>query len=205
VTPDEPSQTLLRGAVIRGHHSHIGAPLTPLHFFKHMTSQVATLLEKIDVLTEGFSYAVNSLTLLKDEVKELQEENDNLNKKIVKQSVGIEVQSFHDFLIEIFAEVTGDNDFAKRAVLLLNECRTQPTMTYHSLNILYREIDENDVMKRNAMASLSKVYRFVFGNSYRQADLRSEVKYLIKCPHCGSMAKAIIEKVNASTYLTVTI
>lgn len=205
MTPSKPSQVLLRESVIRGHHSHIGAPLPPLHFSKHMTSQVDTLLQKIETLTEGFYHTVNSLTLLKDEVKELQEENDNLNKKIVKQAAGIEVQSFHDFLIEIFAEVTGDGDFAKRAVLLLNECRTQPTMTYHSLNILYREIDENDVMKRNAMSSLSKVYRFVFGNSSRQADLRSEVKYLIKCPHCGSMAKAIIEKVNASTHLTVTI
>jgi hypothetical protein len=146
-------------------------------------SDIATLTAQLQELQKAFAESVTTITtaiaqLEKDQIKQKKEE---------------ELESFHEYLVNVVSETVGDSTFAKLAVGRLNQIRRNPSMSYHHLVTIYREIDENDVTKRQAMLTLSKIYRYKFSR-IKDAKLRSEIKYATKCPHCGTMAQRLVDR-----------
>ena len=103
------------------------------------------------------------------------------------------MEEFHNYLVDVVTEATGDSAFAKLAVGTLNRIRITPQMTYQSLVAIYRDIDEDDIIKRQTMLTLSKVYRYKFSR-IKDSKIKSEIKYSVKCPHCGEMAKKLVDR-----------
>lgn len=146
-------------------------------------SDIATLTAQLQELQKTFVESVSTIT---SAIKELEKEQ-------VKKKEEEELVSFHEYLVEVVSETVGDSAFAKLAVSRLNQIRRNPQLSYHHLVTIYREIDENDVTKRQAMLTLSKIYRYKFSR-IKDAKLRSEIKYATKCPHCGIMAARLVDR-----------
>ena len=146
-------------------------------------SDIATLTTQIQELQKAF---LESVATLNTAIAQLEKEQ-------IEQKKEEELVSFHEYLVEVVTDAVGDSVFAKLAVGRLNQIRRNPQMSYHNLVTIYREIDENDVTKRQAMLTLSKVYRYKFSR-IKDAKLRSEIKYATKCPHCGMMAQRLVDR-----------
>lgn len=85
---------------------------------------------------------------------------------------------------------------SKRVVDLLEYCR-KGYSDFGPFVAAYRWVG-NDIQKRQLLKTVSAVYRYKFTpknymNSY-QYSLRSEIKYATICPHCGSIANALVDR-----------
>lgn len=146
-------------------------------------SDIATLTAQLQELQKSFADSVTTITTAIAQ----------LEKEQIKQKKEEELESFHEYLVTVVSDAVGDTAFAKLAVGRLNQIRRNPSMSYHHLVTIYREIDENDVTKRVAMLTLSKIYRYKFSR-IKDGKLRSEIKYATKCPHCGMMAQRLVDR-----------
>lgn len=146
-------------------------------------SDLATLTANLNELQQQFMSSFREITSQIENIKK-KEKADKEEKELI---------SFHEYLVEVVTDSIGDSGFAKLAVGRLNQIRRNPQMSYHHLVTIYREIDENDVTKRQAMLTLSKIYRYKFSR-IKDSKLRSEIKYATKCPHCGTMASRLVDR-----------
>lgn len=133
---------------------------------------------------------VSVISSTKDQISALKKE-EIAQQYIAKKET--EMEEFHNYLVDVVTEATNDAAFAKLAVGTLNRIRTTPQMTYQSLVAIYRDIDEDDIIKRQTMLTLSKVYRYKFSR-IKDSKIKSEIKYSVKCPHCGEMAKKLVDR-----------
>ena len=153
-------------------------------------TNLSTLSEQILNIEKMFSEMVSVINSTKEQISSLQKE------EIAKQYIAkkeSEMEEFHNYLVDVLTEATGDSAFSKLAVGMLNRIRTTPQMTYQSLVSIYRDIDEDDIIKRQAMLTLSKVYRYKFAR-IKDTKIKSEIKYATKCPHCGVMAQKLVNR-----------
>jgi len=155
-----------------------------------MTANLNTLSEQILNIEKMFSEMVAVINSTKDQISTLQKEQ--IAQQYV-QKKETEMEEFHNYLVDVVTEATGDSAFANLAVSMLNRIRTTPQMTYQSLVSIYRDIDEDDIIKRQTMLTLSKVYRYKFSR-IKDSKIKSEIKYSVKCPHCGEMAKKLVDR-----------
>jgi hypothetical protein len=149
-------------------------------------SDLQTLTANLNELQQQFMQSFREITSQIETIKKEDEKKEQQKKEE-------EIIAFHDYLIEVVSETTGDAVFAKLAVSRLNQIRRNPSLSYHHLVTIYREIDENDVTKRQAMLTLSKVYRYKFAR-VKDHKIKSEIKYATKCPHCGAMASRLVDR-----------
>lgn len=179
------AQRWLMGWVQVGHTLHIGrnTPLRSQPTPRFPMSDIATLTAQLQELQKAFAESVTTITTAIAQ----------LEKEQIQQKKEEELESFHEYLVTVVSETVGDSTFAKLAVGRLNQIRRNPQLSYHHLVTIYREIDENDVTKRVAMLTLSKIYRYKFSR-IKDAKLRSEIKYATKCPHCGVMAQRMVDR-----------
>ena len=98
----------------------------------------------------------------------------------------------------VLAELTPHlgEQLSKKVVDLLEYCRKGYT-DFGPFVAAYRWVG-NDIQKRQLLKTVSAVYRYKFTskeytNSY-QYSLRSEIKYATICPHCGSIANALVDR-----------
>jgi hypothetical protein len=150
-------------------------------------SDLATLTANLNELQQQFMSSFREITSQIENIKKEEEKKEKADKEEK------ELISFHEYLVEVVTDSIGDSGFAKLAVGRLNQIRRNPQMSYHHLVTIYREIDENDVTKRQAMLTLSKIYRYKFSR-IKDSKLRSEIKYATKCPHCGTMASRLVDR-----------
>jgi len=85
---------------------------------------------------------------------------------------------------------------SKKVVNLLEYCRKGYT-DFGPFVAAYRWVG-NDIQKRQLLKTVSAIYRYKFTpkeytNSY-QYSLRSEIKYATICPHCGSIASTLVDR-----------
>lgn len=85
---------------------------------------------------------------------------------------------------------------SKKVVDLLEYCRKGYT-DFGPFVAAYRWVG-NDIQKRQLLKTVSAVYRYKFTpkeytNSYQYA-LKSEIKYATICPHCGSIASTLVDR-----------
>lgn len=88
---------------------------------------------------------------------------------------------------------------SKKVVDLLEYCRKGYT-DFGPFVAAYRWVG-NDIQKRQLLKTVSAIYRYKFTpkeytNSY-QYSLRSEIKYATICPHCGSIASTLVDRLKA--------
>lgn len=155
-----------------------------------MTANLSTLSEQILNIEKMFSEMVAVINSTKDQISTLQKEQ--IAQQYIQKKES-EMAEFHNYLVDVVTEATGDSAFANLAVSMLNRIRTTPQMSYQSLVCIYREIDEDDIVKRQAMLTLSKVYRYKFSR-IKDSKIKSEIKYATKCPHCGEMAQKLVNR-----------
>jgi len=172
--------------VLPGHTVPIGQtdPIPPK---PRTMSDLQTLTANLNELQKQFVESFREITSQIESIKKEDEQKEQQQKKEE------ELIAFHDYLIDVVTETTGDAVFAKLAVSRLNQIRRNPTLSYHNLVTIYREIDENDITKRQAMLTLSKVYRYKFAR-VKDHRIKSEIKYATKCPHCGAMASRLVDR-----------
>jgi hypothetical protein len=158
-----------------------------------MTTNLNTLSEQILNIEKMFSEMVAVINSTKEQISTIQKEQ--IAQQYIQKKES-EMEEFHNYLVDVVTEATGDIAFSKLAVGMLNRIRTTPQMTYQSLVCIYRDIDENDIVKRQAMLTLSKVYRYKFSH-VKDSKIKSEIKYATKCPHCGEMAQKLVNRLRA--------
>lgn len=106
-----------------------------------------------------------------------------------------ELVPFKDVVLAELSPHLG-HKLSKRVVDLLEYCRKGYT-DFGPFVAAYRWVG-NDIQKRQLLKTVSAIYRYKFTpkeytNSY-QYSLRSEIKYATICPHCGSIASALVER-----------
>lgn len=155
-----------------------------------MTTNLNTLSEQILNIEKMFSEMVAVINSTKEQISTIQKEQ--IAQQYIQKKES-EMEEFHNYLVDVVTEATGDSSFSKLAVGMLNRIRTTPQMTYQSLVSIYRDIDEDDIVKRQTMLTLSKVYRYKFSR-IKDSKIKSEIKYATKCPHCGEMAQKLVNR-----------
>jgi len=85
---------------------------------------------------------------------------------------------------------------ANKVVNLLEYCR-KGYSDFGPFVAAYRWVG-NDIEKRQLLKTVSAIYRYKFApreytNSY-QYSLKSDIKYATICPHCGKIAKTLVER-----------
>lgn len=88
---------------------------------------------------------------------------------------------------------------SKKVVDLLEYCRKGYT-DFGPFVAAYRWVG-NDIQKRQLLKTVSAIYRYKFTpkeytNSYQYA-LKSEIKYATICPHCGSIASTLVDRLKS--------
>jgi len=101
---------------------------------------------------------------------------------------------FNLFMVLTLTETFG-KETSHEIVSLLDECRQMGD--YHYFVGAYQLIDRNNVEHRQLLLTASKVYRYKFGSGSNQNSLKSEIKYATMCPHCGSLASKMVDRLKA--------
>jgi hypothetical protein len=106
-----------------------------------------------------------------------------------------ELEPFNEVVLAELTPHLGEK-LSKKVVDLLEYCRKGYT-DFGPFVAAYRWVG-NDIQKRQLLKTVSAVYRYKFTpkeytNSY-QYSLRSEIKYATICPHCGSIATALVDR-----------
>lgn len=106
-----------------------------------------------------------------------------------------QLQPFNEVVLKELTPHLG-KQLATKVVNLLEYCRKGYT-AFGPFVAAYRWVG-NDIEKRQLLKTVSAIYRYKFApreytNSY-QYSLKSEIKYATICPHCGKIAKTLVER-----------
>jgi len=109
-----------------------------------------------------------------------------------------ELEPFNQFLIKELTPHFGTIT-AEFIVEKLKRCNAIGDFRYF---IPVYKVIGDDIIKRQLLKTVSAVYRFKFHRvSYSQQSqrytLRSEIKYAAACPHCGTLANALLDRLKA--------
>ncbi|MGA1433332.1 MAG: hypothetical protein ACO32T_06095 [Candidatus Nanopelagicaceae bacterium] len=183
------AQWWLIGSVLGRHTSTNGAPLTPTRF---LTMETVTITNNGATIQMTGTYPEIANFLI------------GLSQATAQQSapvVNTEPAELVPFKDVVLAELTPHlgAQLSKKVVDLLEYCRKGYT-DFGPFVAAYRWVG-NDIQKRQLLKTVSAIYRYKFTpkeytNSY-QYSLRSEIKYATICPHCGSIASTLVDRLKS--------
>ena len=174
------------GSVLVWHHSFNGAPLTPLT--THQIMETITITNNGATITMAGTYSeiANFLTSLN---------NAAVQSAPVVNNEPTELAPFNEVVLAELIPHFGVQ-LANKVVNLLEYCR-KGYSDFGPFVAAYRWVG-NDIEKRQLLKTVSAIYRYKFApreytNSY-QYSLKSDIKYATICPHCGKIAKTLVER-----------
>lgn len=99
---------------------------------------------------------------------------------------------FNEFITEELTPVFGKN-IAKRIVSLLEVCRR--SYDFAPFRAAYKWAEKDNIEQRQLLLTVSAAYRFKFGIlEHGKSKLKSQIKYDTMCPHCGTLAIKMVER-----------
>ena len=140
-------------------------------------------------LEELQSNVTQSFQTLNDAIVQLQ------NQQKVSGAHSDELAPFHAWLQVELTPFFG----AKSAKLIVDKLNRSRAIGDFRYFIPVYKVVEGDIEKRQLMKTVSAVYRYKFGGfrSTEKYALRSEIKYATACPHCGSLAQSLVDRLIA--------
>ena len=141
----------------------------------------------------------DQLTALQESMKTLQDSITTIESQLNKETEATDFDVFvKNEITSIFGESTSEN-----IVKVLQECRRNGN--FHKFIPVYQwKAIHGDLKKRNTLKLVSACYRIRYVKSASLVySLRSDVKYAIACPECGSTAKNLHARLVKEGYLTV--
>ena len=144
----------------------------------------------------------DQLTALQESMKTLQDSIVSIETQLKQETEASDFDAFvQGEITPIFGESTSEN-----IIKVLLECRRNGN--FHKFNPVYQwKAIHGDLKKRNTLKLVSACYRIRYAKSQTVSpkvySLRSDVKYAIACPECGSTAKNLHARLVKEGYLTV--
>ena len=170
---------------------HIGRNTTDrrkLHPFWIMSIVITNLQDQLQSLQETMKTLQDSITGIETQLKQEKEASD----------FDVFVQNE---IAPIFGESTSEN-----IIKVLLECRRNGNFLKFNPVYQWKGV-KGDLKKRNTLKLVSACYRIRYAKSQTVSpqvySLKSDVKYAIACPHCGSTAKNLHARLVKERYLTV--
>jgi hypothetical protein len=175
------------------------ADRTPSHapYFAHRTEHTADTHPTQKIMTNQVSINLDAsvidsyeqlITTFFQQLKNQIKVNDSAVADIKPKNLA----PFNEFITEELTPVFGKN-IAKRIVSLLEVCRRSYDFT--AFRQAYRWAKKDDIEQRQLLLTVSAVYRYKFGIlEHDKSKLKSQIKWDTKCPHCGSLAIKMVER-----------
>ena len=144
----------------------------------------------------------DQLTTLQESMKTLQDSISGIELQLKQETEASDFDVFvQNEIAPIFGESTSEN-----IIKVLVECRRNGK--FHQFNPVYQWTSiHGDLFKRNTLKLVSACYRIRYAKSQTVSpqvySLKSEVKYAIACPHCGSTAKNLHARLVQEGYMTI--
>ena len=166
---------------------HIGRNTPTATPHEVIMSTIINLQNQLNTLQESIKTIQDNITTIKDQLKAETEASD----------FDVFVQNE---ISPIFGESTSEN-----IIRVLQECRRNDN--FHKFTPVYKwKTIYGDLKKRNTLKLVSACYRIRYSKSPSLCPkiyaLRSDVKYAIACPHCGSTAKNLHIRLVKEGYMT---
>ena len=141
----------------------------------------------------------DQLTALQESMKTLQDSITGIESQLKKETEATDFDVFvKNEIAPIFGESTSEN-----IIKVLLECRRNGNFLKFIPVYQWKTI-HGDLKKRNTLKLVSACYRIRYVKSASLVySLRSDVKYAIACPECGSTAKNLYARLVKEGYLTV--